>query len=314
MLPVSRASAAAEPSNPLDSASAADPPRRLAWSQAPAGTPERSAGTTEPAAGTLNRAIPRLLRIEIVLVLAVSVGYSAARSTVSFIQTQVRYGTFRNTTAALNTSAAPDRHWFDLAYQLLSYARGLAFAGLALYLLARTPAAAAAITRAHARGGFGIGVDFARVRRDCLHALALATIVGLPGLGLYFAARGLGLNATIATSGLPDVWWRYPALVISAFQNGALEEIVWIGFLLTRFRQIGWSMERAVLVSAVIRGMYHAYQGYGGLIGNMAMGVIYSVYYVRYRRVMPLIVAHGIQDTVVFVGYAALSGHWAFIR
>jgi len=262
----------------------------------------------------LDRATARQLRIEIILLLAVSVGYSAVRSTVSFIQTQVRYGSFRGTTAALNTSAAPDRHWFDLAYQLLGFARGFAFAALALYLLARTPPVAAAITRARATGGFGIGVDLGRIRRDCAHGLVMAAIVGLPGLALYFAARGLGLNATIATSGLPDVWWRYPALLISAFQNGALEEIIWIGFLLTRFRQIGWSMERAILVSALIRGMYHAYQGYGGLVGNMAMGIIYSLYYVRYRRVMPLIIAHGIQDTVVFVGYAALSPHWGFIR
>jgi membrane protease YdiL (CAAX protease family) len=256
----------------------------------------------------------RGLRIEIALLLAVSVGYSAASSTVSFIQTQVRYGSFRHTTAALNISAAPDRHWFDLAYQLLGYARGLGFAGLALYLLARTPPGAAAIAAAGARRGFGIGADFTRMRRDCQDAAAMAAIVGLPGLGLYFAARGLGMNATIATSGLPDVWWRYPALVISAFENGALEEIIWIGFLLPRFRQIGWSMPRAILVSAAIRGMYHAYQGYGGLVGNMAMGVIYSLYYLRRRRVMPLVIAHGIQDTVVFIGYAALSPHWAFIR
>lgn len=294
MHPVSRASAQAESSDPDDASAPA-----LAADQA---------------AGPLDRATARLLKIEIVLLLAVSVGYSAARSTVNFIQTQVRYGSFRNTTASLNPSAAPDRHWFDLAYQLLGYARGFAFAGLALYLLARTPPAAALITRATATGGFGIGVDFTRIGRDVLHGLTMAAIVGVPGLALYFAARGLGMNASIATSGLPDVWWRYPALLISAFQNGALEEIIWIGYLLTRFRQIGWSMERAILVSALIRGFYHAYQGYGGLIGNMAMGIIYSLYFVRYRRVMPLIIAHGIQDTVVFVGYAALSPHWDFIR
>lgn len=290
MHPVSRARGEAEPTNPVEPAPLDVPP------------------------APLDPATARLLRIEIVLLLSVSVGYSAVRSTLNFAQTQIQYGTFRGTTAALNPSAAPGQEWFDLAYQLLGYARGLAFAGLALYLLARTPPAAAAITRARATGGFGIGVDFTRMGRDLRDGLVMAAIVGLPGLALYFGARGLGLNATISTSGLPDVWWRYPALVLSAFENGALEEIIWIGYLLTRFRQIGWSMERAILVSALIRGFYHAYQGYGGLIGNMAMGVIYSLYFVRYRRVMPLIIAHGIQDTVVFVGYAALAPHWDFIR
>jgi membrane protease YdiL (CAAX protease family) len=256
-----------------------------------------------------------MLGIEVVILLSVCVGYSAASSFVSFLQTLYQDHGFAGTVQSLNTSKAPpNRHWFDLVYQLLGDARNLAFAALALYLLSRTPEAARMITKSRASGGFGIGVDRSRPARDALHGAALATIIGLPGLGLYFTARAMGLNATIATSGLPDVWWRYPALVLSAFQNGALEEIVWVGFLLTRFRQLGWSDQRAIGVSALIRGLYHAYQGFGGFIGNAVMGVVYCFYFTKTRRVMPLIIAHTIQDTVVFIGYAALSPHLSWIR
>lgn len=257
--------------------------------------------------------LARLLRIEIALVLAVCVGYSAARSVVSFARTYVQYGGFAGTSTSLNTSQAPSQPWFDLTYQVLGNLRTLAFAALALYLLARTPAAAAAITAARARGGFGIGVDLRSPGRDAGHGIVLAAVIGLPGLALYFAARELGVNAEIATSGLPDVWWRIPVLILSSFGNGALEEVVWIGFLVTRFRQLGWSDERAIAVSAVLRGLYHAYQGWGGMVGNMVMGVVYGLYFKRTGRVAPLVVAHTIQDVVVFVGYVLLAPHVSWL-
>jgi membrane protease YdiL (CAAX protease family) len=266
----------------------------------------------------LAAATHRILRLEVVLLLAVCVGYSAARSVVSFVRTNVQLGGFAGTSTSLNTSQAPGQVWFDLAYQLLSVGRTLAFAALALYLLARTPAAAAAISRARSagggwHGGFGIGIDLSRPGRDAVHGIALAAAIGLPGLALYFTARELGLNAQIATSGLPDVWWRIPVLVLSSFGNGALEEIIWVGFLMTRLRQLGWSDERAIAVSAFVRGLYHAYQGFGGLVGNMVMGVVYCLYFKRTGRTAPLVVAHTIQDVVVFVGYVMIEPHVSWL-
>jgi membrane protease YdiL (CAAX protease family) len=258
--------------------------------------------------------IDRMLRIEVVLLLSVCVGYSAVSSVISFARTYVQFGGFANTSLSLNNSQAPaSQPWFDLAYQLLSNLRPLAFAALALYLLARTPAAAAAITAARARGGFGIGIDRRMPGRDALHGIVLATLIGLPGLALYFTARALGQNASIATSGLPEVWWRIPVLILSSFGNGALEEIIWVGFLMTRFAQLGWSDERAIATSAFIRGLYHAYQGWGGMVGNMIMGVVYCLYFKRTGRVAPLVVAHTIQDIVVFVGYVLVSPHVSWL-
>ena len=40
------------------------------------------------------------------------------------------------------------------------------------------------------------------------------------------------------------------------------------------------------------------------------MGVVFSLFYLRTRRVMPLIVAHTLLDVVAFVGYALLPREW----
>ena len=64
----------------------------------------------------------------------------------------------------------------------------------------------------------------------------------------------------------------------------------------------------ALVASSVLRGSYHLYQGIGGLIGNMAMGVVFVLLYRRWGRVGPLVAAHALIDIVAFVGYALLAG------
>jgi hypothetical protein len=39
------------------------------------------------------------------------------------------------------------------------------------------------------------------------------------------------------------------------------------------------------------------------------MGAVFALFFVRFKRVSPLIVAHAILDSVAFVGYALLRGH-----
>ena len=80
-----------------------------------------------------------------------------------------------------------------------------------------------------------------------------------------------------------------------------------VGYLFARWESVGWGKWRVILTSAVIRGSYHLYQGFGGFVGNLAMGVVFGWFYTRTRRVMPLVVAHTILDVVAFVGYALLK-------
>ena len=67
-----------------------------------------------------------------------------------------------------------------------------------------------------------------------------------PASGFVWAAHSLGLNASLDVVSFPDVWYRVPYLLLSALQNGALEEVVMIGYLLTRLRQIGLKDHQAL--------------------------------------------------------------------
>ena len=82
-----------------------------------------------------------------------------------------------------------------------------------------------------------------------------------------------------------------------------------IGYLFTRLGQLGWRIPAILVTSAVVRGSYHLYQGWGGFAGNLIMGVVFGLIYLRWKRVMPLVVAHTLLDVAAFVGYALLAPH-----
>ena len=81
-----------------------------------------------------------------------------------------------------------------------------------------------------------------------------------------------------------------------------------VGYLLTRLRQLGWSENRSLAAQALLRGTYHLYQGLGGFLGNIAMGLVFGRVWQRTHRLWMLVGAHTLIDVVAFLGYAALRG------
>jgi membrane protease YdiL (CAAX protease family) len=244
------------------------------------------------------------------LVLGVSLGASAVYAAVSLIAKLTASKPLNQQSATLNPSQAPGRPWLDLTYQLLGIFFALVPAVFALHLLGRD--------RPREGEGAGVlatlGLDRHRPVVDLASGAALAAVIGLPGIGLYVVARAIGVNATVVPAALPHVWWAIPVLILSAIQNAVLEEVVVVGYLLTRLRQLGWSTVTAVATSALLRGSYHLYQGFGAFVGNAVMGVVFALFFLRSRRLAPLIVAHAILDIVSFVGYALLHDRLPFLR
>jgi membrane protease YdiL (CAAX protease family) len=243
----------------------------------------------------------RLIGFEVVVVLALSVGQSAVYSLLSFVRSATAAQPLAKQQVSLNAAAAP-QSWLDLLYQIAGIAFGLAPVLLVVYLLMREGA-----------GLRTIGVDLGRWGWDLPRAAAAAAVIGIPGLGLYLAAHAAGVEVTVVPTTLPDVWWRIPILIASAAQNGILEEIIWLGYLLRRFDRLGWSEYRSDLTSAVIRGSYHLYQGWGAFFGNIVMGLVFARLYRRWGRVMPLLIAHALIDTVTFVGWVLFAGHLSWL-
>jgi membrane protease YdiL (CAAX protease family) len=243
----------------------------------------------------------RMIRWELFAVFAVSLGTSALNAALNLIGSLLSRQPLSSQQALLVGPLAVN-NWLDLALQLAGIAESLAPVVLVFYLLARTGERPA-----------DMGLDATQPGRDLLRGAVLAAVIGGSGLALYLTAFHLGLSLNVVPESLPAVWWRAPVLILSAAHDGILEEVLVIGYLLRRLDQLSWSPWKAIVFSAVLRGCYHLYQGFGAFIGNAAMGLIFGYLYRRWGRVTPLIIAHTLIDAVTFIGYAALIGRVSWL-
>src|SRR5579863_3887735 len=265
-------------------------------------TTPRQEGQEGQAAAALAPPNKKLLRWEIVAVFAVSLGASGIYALVQYIGSLTAQQAVSKQAVVVHGTLAPGRPLLDLFLQLTNITLSLAPVLLVLYLLARS-----------GEGPKTIGLDASQPGKDMAWGALLAAVIGGSGLGLYLIAFHAGVELNVVAENLPNVWWRFPVLILSAAQNGIIEEVIVVGYLLSRLDKLGVHPAAAIAISAVIRGSYHLYQGIGAFFGNAAMGVIFGLFYRRYGRVTPLIVAHTLIDAVTFVGYALLAGHVSWL-
>lgn len=231
--------------------------------------------------------------------LALSVGRSAVSSVLALVQALTRDQALADQTTSLNPGANAAQLW-DVLNQFLAQFFAFAPVALAIYLLWEP--GLSAFRR--------IGLDFRLFGRDLGAGALLVAVIGIPGLGLYVAGRALGITVQVDAAPLDSSWWTIPLLLLAAVRAGLTEEVIFIGYLFDRLRRLGWGTWTIILSTAALRGAYHAYQGWGPIAGNIAMGVVFGWVYQRWGRVMPLVIAHTLIDVIAFVGYPLAAAWW----
>ena len=244
-----------------------------------------------PVSGTPSLGTPRI-RWEIAIVLALGLGQSAVYAIVAIVNRLTLDQRLSQQTATLNPTLS-DREIFDLIYQLLDIVFALAPVLLVCFLVWMP-------TRPHLSR---LGLAEPRPVADGIRGIVLALVIGAGGIAVYLGAKALDLGVTVNPAGLDARWWTIPVLVLSALRAGLQEEIVVIGYLFARLRDLGWGTWQIIVGSALLRGTYHLYQGFGGFVGNVLMGLIFGWLYARWGRVLPFVIAHFLIDAAIFVGY-----------
>ncbi|MDJ0322899.1 CPBP family intramembrane metalloprotease [Cryobacterium sp. PH31-AA6] len=236
---------------------------------------------------------------EIAIVLGLSLGASAVYSIVAIIARLTDTTPLAQQTASINGSQST-REWLDFSYQFLGLFFALFGVALVLYLLWQPR-----------RSAFRrLGFDLTDGWRDLLRGGGLVLAIGIPGLALYLAGRMLGITVAVVPQPIDTFWWTIPVLLLSAVRAGLTEELIVIGYLFTRLRELGWSTWTIIGSTALLRGSYHLYQGIGPFIGNAVMGVVFGWCYTRWGRTMPLVIAHTLLDVLSFVGYPLALAWW----
>ncbi|MDQ3579266.1 MAG: CPBP family intramembrane metalloprotease [Actinomycetota bacterium] len=243
----------------------------------------------------------RLVWIELVIVFAVTLGLSGLYSVLSLIDALLQTVALNEQSVAINQSQA-ELGLIDLLKQLLSVVRLAAWGALGVFLLYKAGMRLSEI-----------GLDGRRKGADALGGVGLAALIGLPGLGFYLVSHALGVNLAVEPSTLDDTWWRPVVLTLLAAGNAWAEEVLVVGYLISRLRHLGFRENSSLVLAAVVRGSYHLYQGFGGFIGNVVMGLVFGRVWQRTNRLWPLVIAHTLLDFVAFVGYSLLRGEVSWL-
>jgi membrane protease YdiL (CAAX protease family) len=184
----------------------------------------------------------------------------------------------------------PSNEGLGLVLALLSVALHLAPVALVVHLLRRSSESLRTL-----------GLDRSNLRRD----LAL-------GLGLLLLARWLAkvvIDALIQAHapglfGAPPTGYPHSFVVYDlarALSAGIVEEIIVLGYLTHRLRQLGWSTPALVAATVLLRASYHVEYGVGTL-SVLAFGLMMTAVYLRTGRLLPVIVGHAAYDAVLTVG------------
>jgi membrane protease YdiL (CAAX protease family) len=229
----------------------------------------------------------RTLVEEVLVVLTLSLLASAVYAIVDLVSTPLK-GVY----VAVGDQSA------QFLKQILGFVFGLAPVYLVLHLVRRD-----------GEGLVGIGLQTDRPSGDAVRGVSLFLVVAAGGLAIYLSAVALGVNRFVIPVPPMGHWWTVPALLLNAAQAALLEEIIVLGYLVTRLQQLRWSPVAAVVGAAVLRGSYHLYQGWGGFAGNLLMGLLFGLLFLRWRRTWPFVVAHFLLDVGAGVGYLLFRQH-----
>jgi membrane protease YdiL (CAAX protease family) len=91
-------------------------------------------------------------------------------------------------------------------------------------------------------------------------------------------------------------------MVLAVAINPFYEELIYFGFVPAAFPNA--SAGRIVVLSTALRVLIHTYQGVLTFLLILPMGLVFAAYYMRTRRLWPIILAHALQDAI---GFSVLS-------
>jgi membrane protease YdiL (CAAX protease family) len=149
-------------------------------------------------------------------------------------------------------------------------------------------------------GWSGIGLTRPRAR-DLGMGLVLwvasyVLVLVLALLFQYFGQR----EVDFLPESLP-LWFRVVQAVLVAVTAGVTEEVVVRGYAQTRLEQLAAPTAVILLLPTGLWAVLHVYQGLGAALTIFGLGLFYAWYFLRTRRLWPLILAHVLFDMTQLV-------------
>jgi CAAX protease family protein len=195
----------------------------------------------------------------------------------------------------------------DTKEKLVLYASTIAFQWVLVGIVA---------WRAWARGLALADLGLARHFTQQMMLLSLAGTVIL-GVFQWFNLRRVGrmtgpvpdFMRKLAERVLPSTSVEFAPYFALALTAGVCEEFLYRGFVMAALSRAGLFSWAVVVISSVLFGLAHTYQGKGGVLGTTLLGLVFGATRLALQSLAPVMVWHGAVDIV-----AGLAGPRFLIR
>lgn len=155
-----------------------------------------------------------------------------------------------------------------------------------------------------ARGWDGKQLGLAASKTDLPIALALGVVAYLAYVAIY-VTLGRALSGGVQVpEGMIERNLHLSTVLVASVVNGAFEELFLCGYVITALKKTQ-STALAINVSIAIRLSYHLYQGTGGVISIIPVGVVFAHWFARTGRLWPIAIAHCLFDILGLWPYLA---------
>lgn len=131
-------------------------------------------------------------------------------------------------------------------------------------------------------------------------AIGLGISVVVVGLSPRLRARFAGAlqRAAALLPATQQERWLYAGVALTA---GICEELIFRGFLFHYFQGWGLNIWLVVVLTGILFGLGHIYQGRAGAVQAGAMGMVFGVLYVLSGSILPGMVFHALFDLHVLL-------------
>jgi len=131
----------------------------------------------------------------------------------------------------------------------------------------------------------------------------IRNIIGSIGYKLFELVNIVDKSTTTHVQYRLESNWVSISLIIII--NSIYEEFILIGYFFKRLEKYHPAI--VIGLSLIIRLSYHTYQGWMSLFVIIPTGLVFGYYYYKYKKLWPLIIAHGFWNLIAFLG---MHFHW----
>jgi uncharacterized protein len=132
-----------------------------------------------------------------------------------------------------------------------------------------------------------------------------ATLGGLQWLNLRRMGKSSGkareFMQVLAERILPQSRQELAPFLALAMTAGVCEEILYRGFAMAALTRAGLPIWSVVLLSSILFGLAHLYQGRGGLLSTLVIGTVFGTARIAYDGLFPVMLWHFTVDAVAGV-------------